>query len=64
MATDNKVLRELTAKEYEHGWTAVLEADEAPKGLDESIVRLISSKKNEPQWMLDWRLRPSNDGRK
>ncbi|PGH40636.1 MAG: Fe-S cluster assembly protein SufB [Candidatus Nephrothrix sp. EaCA] len=57
MATDNKVLRELTAKEYEHGWTAVLEADEAPKGLDESIVRLISSKKNEPQWMLDWRLR-------
>jgi len=56
MATDNKVLRELTAKEYEHGWTAVLEADEAPKGLDESIVRLISSKKNEPQWMLDWRL--------
>lgn len=56
MAANNKILKELTAKEYEHGWNVALEADEAPKGLNEDIIRFISSKKNEPQWMLDWRL--------
>ncbi len=57
MSKDNQVLTELTAKEYEHGWTVDLENDAAPKGLNESIVRFISAKKNEPQWLLDWRLK-------
>ncbi len=56
MSKDNEILEAFTNKEYEHGWTANLEADEAPKGLNEEIVRFISGKKEEPQWLLDWRL--------
>src|SRR5687767_3572455 len=56
MSKDNQVLEELTSREYEHGWSTNLETDSAPKGLNEGIVRFISSKKNEPQWLLDWRL--------
>ena len=56
MAKDNLVLEELTNKEYEHGWTVDLETDSAPKGLNEGIVRFISAKKQEPEWMLNWRL--------
>jgi len=41
---------------YKHGWETDVEMDLAPKGLNEDIVRLISAKKNEPEWMLDWRL--------
>ncbi|MEM9735719.1 MAG: hypothetical protein AAF908_03825, partial [Pseudomonadota bacterium] len=41
---------------YKHGWESQVETEFAPKGLNEDIVRLISEKKNEPQWMLDWRL--------
>src|SRR5882672_10374428 len=57
MAKDNQVLEEITSKEYEHGWTVNLEADESPKGLSEDIVRFISSKKQEPAWLLEWRLK-------
>ncbi|MEC9433687.1 MAG: Fe-S cluster assembly protein SufB [Pseudomonadota bacterium] len=42
--------------EYKHGWSSDIEMDYAPKGLNEDIVRLISAKKNEPDWLLDWRL--------
>ncbi len=45
------------AAEYEHGWSSDIETEFAPKGLDESTVRFISAKKNEPEWMLDWRLK-------
>ena len=57
MSKDNQVLEEFTSKEYEHGWTVNLEADEAPKGLNEDTVRFISAKKNEPEWLLEWRLK-------
>ncbi len=56
MSKDNQVLEEITSKEYEHGWTVALEADEAPKGLNEDIVRFISARKDEPAWLLEWRL--------
>ena len=56
MSKDNQVLEEITSKEYEHGWTVALETDEAPKGLSEDIVRFISAKKDEPAWLLEWRL--------
>jgi len=56
MSKDNQLLEEITSKEYEHGWTTNIETDSAPKGLNEGIIRFISAKKNEPQWMLDWRL--------
>lgn len=57
MSKDNQVLEELTSKEYEHGWTTNLETDSAPKGLNEDIIRFISARKNEPEWLLDWRLK-------
>ena len=56
MNTDDQILEEFTSKEYEFGWTTDLETDEAPKGLNEDIVRFISKKKEEPQWLLEWRL--------
>jgi Fe-S cluster assembly protein SufB len=57
MAKDNQVLEEITSKEYEHGWSVNLEADESPKGLSEDTVRFISKKKLEPEWLLEWRLK-------
>lgn len=57
MGKENQVLEEITSKEYEHGWTVNLEADEAPKGLNEDTVRFISAKKGEPEWLLEWRLK-------
>jgi Fe-S cluster assembly protein SufB len=57
MAKDDHIIQEITTREYEHGWVADLEADSAPKGLSEDIVRFISSRKNEPSWLLDWRLK-------
>jgi len=41
---------------YKSGWESDVETEFAPKGLSEDIVRLISSKKNEPEWLLEWRL--------
>jgi Fe-S cluster assembly protein SufB len=48
---------ELTNKEYKYGFVTNIEQDIAPRGLNEDIIRLISSKKNEPEWMLEWRLK-------
>jgi Fe-S cluster assembly protein SufB len=49
--------RELTRGEYKYGFVTEVEEDRAPKGLDENVVRFISAKKGEPEWMLEWRLR-------
>lgn len=57
MSKDAEILDEFTSKEYEHGWSVDFEADEAPKGLSEEIVRFISAKKNEPEWLLEFRLK-------
>lgn len=57
MNKDTQILEELTSKEYEYGWSSDLVADEAPKGLNEDIIKIISSKKDEPQWLLEWRLK-------
>lgn len=48
---------ELTNQEYKYGFVTNIEQDIAPRGLNEDIIRLISSKKNEPEWMLEWRLK-------
>ncbi|MCB0791509.1 MAG: Fe-S cluster assembly protein SufB, partial [Flavobacteriales bacterium] len=50
------ILREVTSKEYAYGFTTNIESEKAPKGLNADIVRFISAKKNEPEWMLEWRL--------
>jgi len=47
----------LAEREYQHGWSTEIESDTAPPGLDEATIRLISAKKAEPDWLLDWRLR-------
>ncbi|HUO07914.1 MAG TPA: Fe-S cluster assembly protein SufB [Phycisphaerae bacterium] len=57
MPTSTETIEELASQEYKWGWSANVEADEAPPGLNEEIVRFISAKKKEPQWMLDWRLK-------
>jgi Fe-S cluster assembly protein SufB len=57
MSKDNQILEELTSKEYEHGWSVNYEADEAPLGLNEDIIKWISAKKEEPLWLLEWRLK-------
>ena len=57
MAQDtDDILREVTSKEYAYGFTTNIESEKAPKGLNEDIVRFISARKNEPAWMLEWRL--------
>ena len=50
-------VRGITAEKYKYGFVTDIEADTAPKGLSEDIVRFISAKKDEPQWLLDWRLK-------
>jgi Fe-S cluster assembly protein SufB len=50
-------IQKLAESEYKYGWVADLDADEAPPGLNEDIIRFISAKKNEPEFMLEWRLK-------
>src|ERR1044072_5076292 len=57
MDTELSTIERTVLSEYKYGFVTDIEADEAPKGLDEDIVKFISKKKNEPQWMLDWRLK-------
>jgi Fe-S cluster assembly protein SufB len=57
MSTSTQVIQELAGREYRYGFITDVEQDVAPRGLNEDIVRLISSKKNEPAWLLDWRLK-------
>ena len=56
MSKDDQILEELTSSEYKYGFETTIDTDSAPKGLNEDIVRFISAKKNEPEWMLEWRL--------
>ncbi|MHA1159200.1 MAG: Fe-S cluster assembly protein SufB, partial [Alphaproteobacteria bacterium] len=49
-------VRGIDVDQYKYGFTTDIESEKAPKGLSEDIVRFISAKKSEPQWMLDWRL--------
>jgi Fe-S cluster assembly protein SufB len=53
--TVDKVLA-LDVNNYKYGFETPIESDRAPKGLSEDVIRFISAKKNEPEWMLEWRL--------
>ena len=57
MSTATNTIEEFANKEYEHGFFTTIEADSAPPGLSEDIIRFISAKKQEPEWMLEWRLK-------
>ena len=50
-------VRELANQEYQYGFVTDLETDVVPKGISEDVIKLISSKKNEPEWLLEWRLK-------
>ena len=57
MQDSNKVLDEVTTGEYKYGFVTHIDTETIHRGLDEETVRLISAKKNEPEWLLDFRLR-------
>jgi Fe-S cluster assembly protein SufB len=57
MAAGNELLEAHINSDYKYGFSSNIEADSAPKGLNEGIIRFISAKKQEPEWMLAWRLK-------
>ena len=57
MAAQNDTLTNLIYREYQHGFSTMIEADTIPPGLNEEIIRLISAKKGEPEFLLEWRLK-------
>ncbi len=57
MSTSQQDLDAIVGQKYQHGFVTDIESDTVPPGLDEDVIRLISRKKGEPQFLLDWRLR-------
>ncbi len=57
MTTATNTLEEIARQDYKYGFVTDIESETIPMGLSEDIVRLISSKKNEPEWLLEWRLK-------
>lgn len=57
MSTETNTIEQLANQEYKWGFVTDIEADTAPRGLNEDIVRFISAKKHEPEWLLEWRLK-------
>ena len=57
MSTSTSTIQELANKEYQYGFVTDIESESLPRGLNEDIVRIISAKKNEPEFMLEWRLK-------
>ena len=53
----SSAIADLTTGEYKYGFVTDIEADRIPAGLNEDIIRMISAKKNEPEFMLEWRLK-------
>ncbi len=62
--TQDEILEEVVNSEYKYGFVTDIEADNAPIGLTEETVRFISAKKEEPEWMLEWRLKAFSDWQK
>ena len=57
MSTEQENLEKLVNRRYEHGFVTDIASESLPPGLDEGVVRAISARKNEPEFMLEWRLR-------
>ncbi|MBI4376207.1 MAG: Fe-S cluster assembly protein SufB [Elusimicrobia bacterium] len=57
MPEQQDALKKLTSGDYKYGFASDIEADQAPRGLSEDVIRLISNKKGEPAWLLEWRLK-------
>ena len=60
MKSQNKTIEEFTSQEYQYGFVTDIEQDTLAPGLDENVVRFISHKKGEPEWLLNWRLKAYN----
>ncbi len=56
MADSDKIIDEFTQSEYKYGFVSDIETEQVPKGLNEDTIRMISEKKNEPEWLLEYRL--------
>ena len=56
MTEEDKILQEVTTNDYKYGFVTDIDSDTINKGLNEDVIRLISMKKNEPDWLLEWRL--------
>ena len=54
---EDEVLQDQLDSEYKYGFVTDIDADNAPKGLNEDIIRFISKKKDEPEWLLEYRLK-------
>ncbi len=61
---ENIILSETLNKKYEYGFTTDIDTDTLPPGLNEDVIKIISSKKDEPSWLLDWRLKAYNRWKK
>jgi Fe-S cluster assembly protein SufB len=57
MSTEQSTIEELANREYKYGFVTDIEAEAVPRGLNEDTIRLISSKQQEPEWLLEWRLK-------
>ena len=57
MKTEDQIIDEVTTQEYEHGFVTDIDMDILPPGLNEEVIAFISAKKEEPEWMLEWRLK-------
>ena len=57
MTTAARTVEKITEQDYKYGFVTDVDSDTIPKGLNEDVVRLISDKKGEPEWLLDWRLK-------
>src|SRR5260370_639300 len=57
MSTQEKTIEEIASQEYKYGFETIIETDSVPRGLSEDVIRVISAKKNEPEFMLEWRLK-------
>ena len=57
MKTQNKIIEKVTSQDYQYGFVTDIEQDTIPPGLNEDVIRLISNKKDEPDWLINWRLK-------
>ena len=61
MKTQNKTIEKVTSQDYQYGFVTDIEQDTIPPGLNEDVIRLISNKKDEPDWLTNWRLKAYNN---
>src|SRR5438876_1358283 len=57
MSTATETIEKLANQEYKWGFVTDIESESIPRGLNEDVIRLISAKKHEPEWLLEWRLK-------